>query len=393
MKRLLFYKILILSVFLAGCQKIDVEPVDGTPVFSATFEVDGISKNWQAGVDGYYMFTEFEKDANDVYVFTGRLQRDSCSAGCGESLTIRIRDFQQVLQGNPDVETALKPGDYFFKNENTDSSAWVFDTIVFYQVGFNASASVSPTGAAVFNWNFGGLGTAAGISPTFDFGTLDQPVPVTLNMAGNNVGCSSLQTRTVQKPTPNSTPCGVQIFVQNDSTGPGTMMTAMAEGNGPYTYMWSNGSLGQSISLPFNQQPQASVTVTDATGCSSTSSLSFFANPGTVPQYCAAAFSYDVVEVIEVDSALVFIPGDSLQFSKVTIEYSDATGKLYRSGEQAQAGFSFFKILSTEDYDTNENGEKTKKLNVRFACRLWDEQGNFIEIKNGEAVVAVAYPQ
>ena len=392
MKRPFFYKILIFSALLASCQKIDVEPVDGTPIFSAAAEVDGVSKNWQAGVEDYYMFTEFEKDANDVYVFTGRLQRDSCNAGCGESLTIRVRDFQQVLQGNPDIETALKPGVYFFKNETTDSLAWVLDTSVFYQAGFDASASITPTGTALFNWNFGGLGAATGLSPAFDFAQLDQPVPVTLSMTSNNVGCSSSQTRIVQKTTPNANPCGVQIFVENDSTGLGTIMTAVAEGTAPFAYSWSNGSVGQVIALPFNQQPQAAVTVTDALGSVSTSSLSFFSNPGSLPQYCSAAFSYEVEEVMEMDSMLVFIPEDSLQFSKITIEYTDANGKLYRSNRQAQAGFSYFKILSTEDYDPNENGEKTKKLSIRFACRMWDGQGNFIEIKNGEAVIAVAYP-
>ncbi len=392
MKQLFFHKILIIFTLLAGCQKIDVEPVEGTPVFSITAEVDGDAKNWQAGVDGYYMFSEFEKDTNDVYVFTGRLQRDSCSSGCGESLTIHIRDFQQVFGVNPDVDLALKPGDYFYKKENTDSSFWLLDTTIFYHTAFDASASVSPTGTAIFTWNFGGLGTAAGLTPEFDFDQLDQPVPVTLSMATSNTGCSSSQTRMVRKPTPNASSCSVQISVENDSTSLGTILTAMASGAAPFTYSWSNGTTTASILLPFNQQSQATVTVTDALGCTSSSQVSFSSNPGAPPAYCSAAFSFDVEEVIELDSTQVFIPGDPLQFSKITVEYTDANGQLYRSDRQTQAGFSFFKILSVEEFDLNEKSEKTKKLSVRFACRLWDVQGDFIEIKNGEAVIAVAYP-
>jgi len=391
MKGLIFCKSLIVVALLAGCKKLDVEPVDGTPVFFATAEVDGVSKNWQAGVDGYFMFTEFEKDPNDVHVFTGRLQRDSCNTGCGESLTIQIRDFEQVFQGSPDIGTALNAGDYFFKNEISDTSYWILDTTTFYRVDFDASPSFNPQGTAIFNWDFGGGNTSTGPSPIFDYNQLDQPVPVTLNMVNNNLGCSSSQTRAVQKQTAN-TPCAVQIFVDPDTVNSGFKLDAFAMGNPPFSYLWSNGSTTASVIVSAIQIPEASVTVTDANGCVSSSEVSFQNSPGTVPLYCSAAFDFTVTEVEKVDSALVFVPGDSLCFSKITVGYVDAAGRSFRSDLHQQPGFSYFKILTTEDFGPNENGEKTKKLTIRFACRMWDGQGGFIEIKNGEGVIAVAYP-
>lgn len=387
-----FYSILILIAGIAGCQKLDVEPTTGTPVFSVAAEVAGMQKTWQAGVDDYYLFSGFEKDSNDVYVFTGNLRQTNCPSGCGESFEVKIRDFQQVLQGTPAVMLALQPRDYFFKSPTADIPEWQFDTTVFYRTIFDASASVTTTGAANFNWNFGGLGTASGPSPVFDFDQLDQSIPVTLTLAGNSLACSSFQTRRVQKPTPNSLPCSVQIFAENDASGAGTILTAIVAGMTPFSYSWSSGAVAQSILLPPNQQPQATVTVTDGQGCTSVSHLSFLNNPGTTPQYCSASFAYEVEKIIEIDSTLQLVPGDSLHFSKISLEYTDAAGKHYRSDLQDQPVFSFFKILSAEDYDANENGEKTKKLSFLFACRLWSEQGDYLDFQNGTAVMAVAYP-
>ena len=91
----------IAKALLAGCRKVDLEPVDGDPVFTANMQMAGTAKAWQAGVDDYYMFSSFEKDPFDVHVFSGSFAKKDSTGG--EVFTIRIRDYQQVAQGLPDV--------------------------------------------------------------------------------------------------------------------------------------------------------------------------------------------------------------------------------------------------------------------------------------------------
>jgi len=136
----------------------------------------------------------------------------------------------------------------------------------------------------------------------------------------------------------------------------------------------------------------AMVAVADAEGCTAGAGYSTFWNPGVIGTYCSARFSYQVTEVMQVDSIPVVIQ-DSLQLSTMVVEYTDAAGKLFSSAFAPQSNANtYFEILSVEDYDDNENGEKTKKLSLRFACRLWNANGSFIELQNGEAVMGVAYP-
>ena len=73
--------------------------MDGKPVFIAEGKFDGSDKSWQAGVADYYLFSSFEKDALDVYEFTGSFAKKDSTGG--EVLTFRIRDLKQLPQGLP----------------------------------------------------------------------------------------------------------------------------------------------------------------------------------------------------------------------------------------------------------------------------------------------------
>jgi len=127
MFRQIKYIAILAAALFGGCQKLDLDPqVDGTPVFSANITLNGVTKEWQAGVGGYYLFTSFEKGADEVYVFKGQLKKDSCSTGaCGESLTVKIRDVQLTLNGLPDVVQALAPGNYPYQLPAAADTLWV----------------------------------------------------------------------------------------------------------------------------------------------------------------------------------------------------------------------------------------------------------------------------
>jgi hypothetical protein len=76
--------------------------------------------------------------------------------------------------------------------------------------------------------------------------------------------------------------------------------------------------------------------------------------------------------------------------SKITLLAKDPSGKIHSSNEIQQMSDSKFQIVSVEDYKNNQDGHKTKKIKINFSCVLKDGT-NTINIKNGEAVIAVAY--
>ena len=81
------------------------------------------------------------------------------------------------------------------------------------------------------------------------------------------------------------------------------------------------------------------------------------------------------------------------QLSAVTIEYKDVTG-IYSSkfADNSDTSANTFIITRIENYDDNENGEKTKILTIDYDCILM-KQGSG-ETKNiiGTAKIALAYP-
>jgi hypothetical protein len=81
------------------------------------------------------------------------------------------------------------------------------------------------------------------------------------------------------------------------------------------------------------------------------------------------------------------------EFSKVIIEYTTEDGTFYSSEKGAQNGSNlYFEVLSVEDYEDSQIGQKTKKLAIRFACQLFNEEGAFFEFSNGEGIIGMAYP-
>ena len=73
------------------------------------------------------------------------------------------------------------------------------------------------------------------------------------------------------------------------------------------------------------------------------------------------------------------------------IQYTDSNGAVYRSDLQQQPNSNSFVITSVEDYENNENGDKTKKLHVSSNCILYNLNGNTLNFPF-EGVIAVAYP-
>jgi hypothetical protein len=78
-------------------------------------------------------------------------------------------------------------------------------------------------------------------------------------------------------------------------------------------------------------------------------------------------------------------------FSNVTIQYTDATGDVYSTADSTQRAGDNFQVVSIANYENNVNNQTTKQLHVKFNCTLHDALGKPMTIKNGDAIIAVAY--
>ena len=88
-----------------------------------------------------------------------------------------------------------------------------------------------------------------------------------------------------------------------------------------------------------------------------------------------------------------FSDNQDIDFRDVLIEYTNEDGKTFRTDLAEQNVENTFKILAVSDFNVNENGNPTKKVDVTFSCILGDVD-NELEISfiNAEAVISVAYP-
>jgi hypothetical protein len=76
---------------------------------------------------------------------------------------------------------------------------------------------------------------------------------------------------------------------------------------------------------------------------------------------------------------------------EVAIQWIDPNGNVWRSDGRVQESSAYFTVNESEPYENNEKGQKTRKMEVVFGCRLFNADGEAIEIFGG-GVIAVAYP-
>jgi hypothetical protein len=379
MKLFRFY---IFLLIIASCKPEELPPNDvGTPVFS----VSGSSVDITAGKNDFYLFTDYKKDADDVYSFIARFAKLSdCESDCKEELLIEIRDAQQTSAASGvDIDNALTPGNYSYKVSDPVSSG---DSIV-----INLIAEPEGSGPFSYEWEvvFDSTdtfnSTSENVTLTLANNANIQSLDVCLMVADNNF-CQMEYCNTIAL-SPNTSECQADF---NVNYSPALLQLeandTLLSGTAPFTYLWDNGSTLQTVTLQINGPLNETycVTVTDSTGCSDDICKEVTINQGgTVLTVCGSRFSYE--KTIE--------PGgnDSLQLSTVLIQYTDTDGTVYRSDYQEQSSSQFFAIEAIEDYENNENGDKTKKLTVSANCVLYDDNGVPFPFPF-EGVIAIAYP-
>ncbi len=382
MKAFRFYLFFLIFLVIASCKPEELPPINnGEPVFSMSGGSIGIT----AGEEDFYLFSDYQKDDQDVYSFIARFAKLSdCGMDCKEELLIEIRNAQVTVGSESvDIENALKPENYFYR---------VPDTLISNeQTILNLTSHPDGTGPFFYHWE---IADTSGNIDTFSTPNLKlnlanyantPTLDVCLEIISNN-NCQIDYCNTIFL-SPNTPKCQANFGVSSPPNPVEVELQAiMFNGTAPYTFQWNVDSIGEfltvPITLPFNET--FCVTITDTFGCTDEICKELNITQSLNASICGSRFSYE--KTIE--------PGgsDSLQFSTVLIQYTDNDGVIYKSDFQQQPNSSNFKIIAVEDFENNEMGDKTKKLTISGDCLLYNEVGSMSIIFPFEGIIAVAYP-
>jgi hypothetical protein len=82
---------------------------------------------------------------------------------------------------------------------------------------------------------------------------------------------------------------------------------------------------------------------------------------------------------------------DTLALGTVAITWVKPNGKAMLTQLAGQTPAQFFKVGHSEPWETNENGQKTWKMDVNFSCMALDTATMQVKKINGSGTIAVAY--
>jgi hypothetical protein len=373
----------IISMFLITCKKEHIQPsaTNGTPIFYFNGTVNGSPVSIDAGVSNYYMYSSYTQGANGLYSFIGNLQQVS---GTKSSIEFIINDNRLLSIGGSETNIAasLDTGsyNYYYVGGIPQDSAifkpsWGTAKPSSYTYNFGDGIKYTGTGNPITYWHIyshPGNNYKTSLSVLFTDGITDSSSnPLTLHTSG------AILTDSVQE-----TIAGNVVTFKCKAMG----------GSGPYRYMWNFGdSSSISSGLDSSSSPTASHTYdTSFTGVYQALVKVYDASNDSIYSYVSAATSTNSKHLVNYYIPYVYSVPNKLGLSNVTIVYTDPSGQIYTTKDSIQSAGSNFQIVSVSNYQNNENNQTTKMLHVKFNCTLYNGS-NSITIKNGDAVIAVAY--
>lgn len=373
MSRIIFFIFICMLFLTTSCKKkeySDISPA-ATSVFYCKGIVNGTPMDLQAGVNDYYMYSSYIQGANNVYNFTGDLKQTTC-ASCNNRIQFQINDFQMsATNASAVINTSLVPAYYSLQ---VPGGAPTKFPVIF--ISLPSKNDIAQT----YLWNFGDGTTSADVNPIHPFlhpGYYTVCLTITYASSCTSTICTQI---TVGVP---DTVCSAAIL--SPDTGNIISFSAAAKGTAPFTYSWdfgngntstlqnaANNYLSPGIYKVHLHVKDASNYVADAYKNVST--------PGFSGCFTNFKFYRDTISAV----------ANPYAFSNVTIRYTDNAGITYTSNDTLQTKDSYFRIISVEDYLNNNNNQLTKKLHVNFKCKVFNGS-NYLQIDNGDAVIAVAY--
>jgi len=374
---------LLAGILMLSCRKEHVTTTtSGTPVFYFRGTVGNTSAYMQAGISNYYMYSSYNQDSsNGVYSYIGNLKEYNCTSTCPPSIEFIINNYKSESFGasEKNMDSALSNKYYnYLVPGGTPTS---------FSVTFNPTLS-STAVMKSYTWNFGdGIITTVNSSA---FASTSH----TYNHTGNynsslSVVFSDNTTSTLNNPVQMGDTSTILYCSITDSGGVNSFIPNVHGGSGSYSYHWD---FGDTVNDTSNlQKPSHIYSDTTANKVSLTVNDLVLNKKANAITYAAALGSTGQKHIFGYTESTPVYKINTSGLSNITVLYTDASGDQYSSNNPKQSDSSFFQITSVSNYQTNENGQSTKQLHIKFDCTVYDASGNSLAIKNGDAVIAVAY--
>lgn len=384
MKKILLFSLAVLII--SSCEKeIDVKDSETKPEFFIDFLASRTLEGWSAGVDNYYMHTNWEKDASDVVTFVGKMALEDCVENCN-SIQFELRDFLPQSFGKIDFVDQFPTGT--FPSANRASSS-VNDA---YLVTFKGHNNYK---ASDITWRFGDGLEAFNDSIVRHIyapsNLTNDPIGIlynsfnedgddisnlySLNLKDDVLCVGNFEIKQIEKDK-----LEIRMVAAGTTILGAAWKQTKADGK-----VLSNSTLDDDAwTISIGTKSKIFATAALKNGCT--------VDQQVVLNYDASSNSFSILESSFDIEVKRINNGKDLNLSTFAIQYIDANGLVYRSDLGIQHEERFFKITSKENYIENKDGENTIKLGVEFMVDVYLPNGEFITLRDGKGVIAVAEP-
>jgi PKD repeat protein len=351
---------------------------DNTPVFTLSANIDGTPINIAAGQNNYYLYSDYGigdgmNPSGSPTQFVGALKQSNCTL-CPNSLEIQfINDYAFNNFGLNYIDTVLKQSNaYKYVKDNTSAST--------YSVKFKATPRISLGGTITgYLWEFGDGTTSSDINPMHTYSSAGA-YNVSLTMYSNNFGSSKV-TNQIKIGLPNNV-CQSKIIKDFWLAPNRIKFYKKNSGVAPFQYLWDFGDGTYATdSIPTHQY----------TGSPSKYKVKLRvidANLDTA--YSEYNTKMDATSTVLSNFAVESTIENPFKSSRVLINWTDANGVVYTSKHSSQPNASNFEVVSTANHSVNENGQPTKKVQVKFSCKVYNGTQS-LSMNNVDVIIAIAY--
>jgi PKD repeat protein len=368
----------IIFLFLSCKEKKLPEDIieDNIPVFTLSANIDGTPINIAAGSNNYYLYSNYDLGGNtngNPTQFIGALKQNNCTS-CPNSLEIKfVNDYAYSNSGTNYIDTILKQSSaYTYIKDDASVSS--------YSVKFKATPRISLGGNITgYAWDFGDGSTSSDVNPTHIYSGIGV-YNVSLTVFSSNFGSNKV-TNQVKIGLPNNV-CQTKIIKDFWLAPNRIKFYKKSSGKAPFQYLWDFGDGTYATdSIPIHQYSgspskyKVKLRVIDA------NSDTAYSEYNTKMDAAAAVLSNFVIEST-IDSPF--------KTSRLIVNWTNANGLVYTSKHVSQPNASNFEIISSENHVINENGQSTKKVHVKFNCKVYNGVQS-LSMNNVDLVIAIAY--
>lgn len=366
--------IFLLSILFVSCKELE-DPIStkSDPVFFLKGKLNADSLTFIAGEVGYYHFTRHQLDPLNIYEFSSEFKRNDCQ-NCDDKLKITIRAHQISNNNSINIFDALTSKNYSYIENIVQPKHRL--------IKFEIDTTINPIGSSsLINWDFGDGTTSIEKSPLHYYSS-DGRYTVKMDYQINTCIGSVIKELAIQQDTL-STLCKIDFkYLQNN---PAEVIFFGVDSTVPSSFLWDFGDGNFSLEMSpihvYTQLKSYNVKlIVNRIGIGCVSTITKVVD--LLQPTCPVTFTYNPTEPTI---------SDSLNYSKVLVEYTSSNGDYFRSDIINQS-LSNFNVSDLEAYDNNELNDKTVKFKVNFSCDLQNQNGQQLKLKTVMGSIGVSYP-